>query len=453
VKPGGAGVSLKPSPMSRPALSTRLAGAAARHWLAGLALLVAARLAVPLAVYGAEGDTLPAVPRWDYVAQTGDAQGFYAAAREFIAAWSLLPRAAVAVVAVAAVAGVALGVREWRRRPERRAWLVVGGALGVALVAVVGILEMKPAGAAVFGWSLLWAVPMLPLRAAGALDWDSAFAVGFVLSLAINAVGIVAAAVAGARATGSRALGLLAGGLVAAWPLLVAPIAGESAWENGQWFVDVGLHLYTEPLSTALAMVALALLLKERLTPLALAGAGVLLSYATLVKLSNGLLVAGAVLLVARRVGPRRALPFLAGGLTFMPTVAAYWDLGYVQVFDNPQSWPTRPFSIENVVPGWRDSLVFHPHTLAIIVPLAVIGAWALRRRPWALVLLVAWVLVNAVFYSLYRNLPQHPRFLYGSLPALWILTAAGAGLVVRTGWAAATRGRAGPGPGARATQ
>lgn len=400
---------------------------AARWWPVVLALLVAARLAVPLVALAAHGHKVPALQRWDYTAQTGDAAGFYAASREFIAAWARLPHAVVALLAAAVAGGAWLLVREWRRRPERRWLLLAAGALGLGLVACAGIAKMEPPGAAVVGWSLLWAIPMLPLRAAHALDPDSAFAVGLVLSLAANAVGIVATAVAGLRATGSRGVGVLAGACVAAWPLLVEPIAGHGAWENGQWLVDTGLHLYTEPLSTALAAVALALLLAERTSALQLSLAGVLLGYATTVKLSNGLLVAGAVVLVWRRLGPRRTAPLLAGALALMPVVAVYWHLGYVQVFDNPQSWPTRPFSPANIVPGWRDSLVFHPHTLVVIVPLAALGAWALRRRGQALLLLGLWIAATAVFYSFYRNLPQHPRFLYGALPAFWVLEAAGA--------------------------
>ena len=69
------------------------------------------------------------------------------------------------------------------------------------------------------------------------------------------------------------------------------------------------------------------------------------------------------------------------------------------------------------------------------IVPLAAIGCWALRRRGWPLALVAAWLAVNPVFYSFFRNLPQHPRFLYASLPALWLLTAAGAAWLGRGAW------------------
>ena len=162
------------------------------------------------------------------------------------------------------------------------------------------MLATEPAGAAVVGWPLLWAVPLLPLRVAGVLDPDLAFAVGFPLSLAANAVSVVAIAHAGCHAAGRRAVGVAAAALFAFWPLLTRPLAGPSAWENGQWNVDVGLHLYTEPLSTALVAVVLALLLAPNLSELRLALAGALAGYATVVKVSNGFLAALALALVAR---------------------------------------------------------------------------------------------------------------------------------------------------------
>jgi hypothetical protein len=82
-------------------------------------------------------------------------------------------------------------------------------------------------------------------------------------------------------------------------------------------------------------------------------------------------------------------------------------------------------------VSSWTHSLVFTPHTLAIIVPFAVVGVAALMR-PWALALVLAFLLINPVFYSFYANTAQHPRFLYASLPELFVLWSAGLVLVVR---------------------
>jgi hypothetical protein len=48
---------------------------------------VLVRVAIPVAVLSASGNKLPGLPRYEYAGLTGDATGFYAATREFIAAW------------------------------------------------------------------------------------------------------------------------------------------------------------------------------------------------------------------------------------------------------------------------------------------------------------------------------------------------------------------------------
>ncbi|MBA2296495.1 MAG: hypothetical protein H0W14_00470, partial [Actinobacteria bacterium] len=156
-------------------------------------------------------------------------------------------------------------------------------------------------------------------------------AFAFPLALSANIAALVATAYAGFYATGRRAVGLTAAAALAIWPLLSAVVAGQSAWENGTWLVDTGLALYTEPLSTALVTVALALVLRSGRTDVQLALAGVLLSYATFVKLTNGFALALAVVLVAGFLGLRRALPLVAGSFSFVPALAAYWPIGYVR--------------------------------------------------------------------------------------------------------------------------
>jgi hypothetical protein len=303
----------------------------------------------------------------------------------------------------------------------------------VALALVAVVREVSPAGAAVIGWPLLWSVPLLPLRVLDLLDPDSAFAVGLPLQLAANAVTIVATAYAGLYASGRRGVGLGAAALFAFWPLLTRPLAGGGAWENGQWHVDVGLHLYTEPISTALVAVAVALLLSPRIDGVRLALAGAALGFATVVKVSNGFVGAAAVAILAWTLGLRRALPLALGGLAFLPLVAVYWPKGYPEIPNVPT------FSGAHVGRNWTDSLIFHPTTLAILLPLAVVGALVLRplRVP---ALLGAAVLANAAFYSFYEVTYLHPRFLFASLPALFVLQSAGAAAVL--GWLSPGRGR-----------
>ena len=51
-------------------------------------------------------------------------------------------------------------------------------------------------------------------------------------------------------------------------------------------------------------------------------------------------------------------------------------------------------------------------------------GRWRFR---WPRLALAAWILIPVVFYSFYRVTFEHPRFLFGALPAAFALWAAGA--------------------------
>jgi hypothetical protein len=397
------------------------------RWWGPLGLLAAVRVAIPVAVYADSGSRLPGLPRFDRPhalgGLSGDATGFYAATREFMAGWARMPRPLLALLALLALVAAATLVTAWRRRPSLRPWLAPAGACAFGLLVSVDVHWMKPSGAAVFGWPLAWALAELPFRAAGALTPAVAWDVAFALQLCFVALTVVAVAYLGRNASGRRWIGLTAAACWAFWPLLVGVIAGHHAWANAQWEVDAGLHGYSEPLSTLLVATAAALLLSPDATPLRLALAGCALSFATLTKLSNGLLAAAALVLVVLR---RQAWPeYLAGAVSLAPLVAVYWPLSYPKLFDNPQSWPRDPFDPAHVVTTWTHSSLFYPRTLLIVTPLAVLGAFALRR-PWALALVLVFVLLNPVFYSFYANTAQHPRFLYASLPFLFVLWAGG---------------------------
>lgn len=93
----------------------------------------------------------------------------------------------------------------------------------------------------------------------------------------------------------------------------------------------------------------------------------------------------------------RAALPYLAGALAFAPVVLVYWPKSYPKLYGNANSWPRDAFDVHHVVSSWTHSSIFTPHTLAIVVPLAVIGAFGLSR-PWTLALVLAFLLVNPVF-------------------------------------------------------
>ena len=404
-------------------------------WWGALALLVAVRLAIPLAAYAAGNSRLPGIPQFTRSARdgglTGDATGFYDATRDFMAAWGRMPRAVLALDALFALAAATAIVLAWRRRPDLRPWLTAAALGAFGLVICVDVHWMKATGAAVFGWPLVWALPMLAYRALGfGLSEHVAWDFGVAISLIVVGLTVLAVAYLGRNASGRRSVGLLAAACWTAWPLLVGLIAGHRAWANGQWDIDVGLHNYSEPLSTLLVTSAAALLLSTRLTQLRLTLAGCALSVATCVKVSNALPAAAALVFVVLRGRMRAGLAYAVGALAFAPVVLVYWPLSYPKLYDNPQSWPRDAFDLGHIVSSWTQSSIFRPQTLAIIVPLAVIGAFALSR-PWALALVVTFLLVNPVFYSFYANTAQHPRFLYASLPELFVLWAAGVAVLV----------------------
>jgi hypothetical protein len=358
----------------------------------------------------------------------GDATGFYSATREFLAGWARMPRPLLALLVVVALAVAAAFVLGWRRRPGLRPWLVPAAVCAFGLLVCVDVHWMEFSGAAVFGWPLVWALALAPFRAAGVLTHALAWDVALALQLCFVALTVVAVAHLGRNASGRRWVGLLSAAFWAVWPLLVGVVAGHGAWGNGQWEVDTGLHGYSEPLSTLLVATAAALLLSPALTDLRLGLAGCALSLATLTKLSNALLAALALVLVAVR---RRWAPYLAGALSLAPLVAVYWPLSYPKLFDNRHSWPRDPFDPAHVVTTWTHSSIFYPRTLLIVTPLAILGAFALRR-PWALALVLAFLLLNPVFYSFYANTALHPRFLYASLPFLFVLWAGGIEVIRR---------------------
>jgi hypothetical protein len=406
------------------------------RWWGPLGLLAAVRVAIPVAAYADRGSHLPGLPRFERSQAlgglSGDATGFYAATREFMAGWTRMPRPLLGLAVLAGLATIVACVVLWRRRPALRAWLAPALLCALGLLVCLDVHWMEPSGAAVFGWPLVWALAELPLRAAGALTHAAAWDVAFALQLGLVALTVVAVAYLGRNASGRRWIGVLAAAFWALWPLLVGVIAGHHAWANAQWEVDAGLHAYSEPLSTLLVATGAALLLAPQLTPLRASLAGCALSLATLTKLSNALLAAAALVLVLLR---RRPWPqYLAGTLSLAPLVGAYWPLSYPKLFDNPQSWPRDPFDPAHVVSTWTHSSIFFPRTLLIVTALAALGVLAIRR-PWALSLVLAFLLINPVFYSFYANTAKHPRFLYASLPFLFVLWAGSVETVRR--WAA----------------
>lgn len=387
-------------------------------------VLAAIRVAIPVVTLAFTGHDLPLLPPYDYDGLSGDAEGFYSAMRALMAAAAdVHPVAALLELVVIAAAWI-VARRCWQSPRTRWVALVVSAAavsIGLTLV----VLQLPGAtGAAVVGWSLVLAVPLLPFRVLGlGPGTDLTFAVGFTLSLACVAITTFATAALGSRVTGRREVGVVAAGVWALWPLLAAPLAGHSAWENSQWNVDVGLHLYTEPLSTALVTTALALVAVRAPSLTASCASGLLLGFATVVKLSNALLVAvAAAVLLASALGRRAAGVAVVASLVWTPLLFAYWPKGYVGMFGGQIAAEERPFAPANIGPGWADSLLFTPRLLTVLVPLVLAGLLLASRRGQAL--LGGSIVVTAAFYSLYEPFAQHPRFLYAVLPSAFVLVA-----------------------------
>ena len=403
-----------------------------RRWLLALAVLAGVRLAIPLLTLAFSGHALPGLPAYRFHPLNGDSFGFYDATREFISSLGRVNKPLLLLAVVLVAAATVGGIRLWRRSTGRR-WIAVllpAGALGLAVT--LPIHQMHPPGAAVFGWPLIWALPLIPIRAVGLLTPNVAFVVGLVLTLAALAVTVIATAYVGLYATGRRAVGLIGAGILAVWPLVSGQVVGHSAWENGQWNVDVGLHLYTEPISTALVVVSVALLLRPHTQQLGRAGAGLAIGYATAVKLTNGIVGLVLAVLVAQRQGLRKAAPYALGGLVSLPLVVAYWPKGYVGMFDGATSATSHPWELSYADDAWRHSLLFTPRFLLLLAPLFVIGCFAIRDR-WVLLVLCTPIFVNAVVYSFYYVTALHPRFLYVTLPFIFVLEAAGAVSLVET--------------------
>lgn len=414
---------------------------ARRWWLPVVGACVAFRIALPLAALAAGERGVPGQPAYDYGPYRGDATGFYAGTRELVSA---VARQAPLVIAVAAVtAAAAVAALLLHRRARIPGWValsapVLTAGAGLALV----VRGMVPTGTGTLGWPLVWSIPVFPLRVLGAANPDTAYAAGLVLSLlAIGAI-VVATAYLGLFATGSPAVGATAAALFAAWPFVSRAVAGPTAWENGTWETDVGLHLYSEPLSTATVTVVLALALAPRApSPMRSWTIGLLAGLAVLVRLSNFLVALAVALFLLWRSGVRSAVAAALAGLASLPAIVAFWQVGYTPFLLEEGQFPVYAFALDHVGESWGESLLWHPTTLLVLAPLALVGLAAVRRP--AALLLGASVASTAVFYSLYYMTAQHPRFLFAVLPALLVLEAAGAvALVRRPRSGAGSRGR-----------
>lgn len=399
-------------------------------WVSVLAGLVLIRVLIPLAVLANTPGKLPLLPSYTYAPLGGDSYGFYEAVANIFAAVQGVLGGWIGVASLALmICLITAAFILWRGGVR---WLaVLLPAFGLCLILGVVVHDMAPPGAGVVGWPLLWALALSPLSVFHvSLTPDRAFPAGLAVTLLANAATVVATALIGFRATGRRSVGLIAAALYASWPLWVGLVAGQQAWQNGQWSDDTGLSLYAEPVSTALVAVAVAILLRNRVDHMAAAAAGLLLGIATAVKLTNGPIAGVLAVIIALRDGASRTLALALGGLVSAPIVVGYWSNGYV----DPSVGGVKLGALYQwrfVSLNARTSTIFTGTMLLVLVPLAVIGvcllAGWLRRT-----IFIAPIAVTIASYCAYYVTNQHPRFYYVILPLVFVLQASGLILILQ---------------------
>jgi hypothetical protein len=362
---------------------------------------------------------LPGFPRYRYNPLEGDAYGYYSALRELLETWRRDARIMLPLALVVAAAFVLL----WRRshRPVVR---ILAGIWACGIVSAVLVERIRFTGAAQIGWSLVWSVLLLPYRAVGLpLDPGVAFGFGLALSLVCNALTVVMTYELGRLATRRQDVALGAAALVALWPLLMLLDPDHTSAQNGTWQILLGLSMYTEPLSTALVLTGLVVVLRRSGAGADAALGGALLGLAALVRVSNGLIAVCLIVALLLRGDRSRAVVTSAGGLAFLPALVLFWPKGYPSL--KPPIYPAHPFRLAYARHAWSDSLLWHPSVLLAIVPIALLGLFAVRRG--VAMLLLAVVAVTATLYTFYELTPMHPRFLFVVVPLVFVLWAAGA--------------------------
>lgn len=391
-----------------------------KRCVAALAFL---RIAPAIVALGADGRSLPLIPGYSYGPPEGDTYGFYAAAREFISAWTRVPLALAAPGALLLLLMVVAAVRCWAR--GSRAVAIAIAATAGGLFTCLAIREMTPTGAGAVGWPIVWSIPLFPLRVLQAVSYHAAFYTGVVILLAANIVTVIATAWI-ARALLRARFALVAPALLVAWPFVMRVVEGTGSGVYGAWLVDAGLALYSEPLSTALVTVALAAVICRPERVAAAASAGAAMGLATCARVSNAT-IAGCLFVVLLLRSWRVSAFYAWAGLGVVSIAAVFWSRGYSSFSNAPSDQaPFGLFSWHYLTRSWQDSTVFDWRMLALLLPLPLLGIWRLRRRPSDLLALVGSIVTTAVFYSAYYITALHPRFLFVVLPPLFVLAAAG---------------------------
>jgi hypothetical protein len=394
-------------------------------FVSAIAALVVLRVLIPVAVLAASPRRFPLLPAYHYAPLNGDSFAYYQAVTNMFASFNGVFEGWIGVGSAGLL--VSFCAAAWILWGSGVRWLaILLPALAISLILAVLVHDTASPAAGVIGWPLAWALPLLPFPLLHlSVTPDRAFPPGLALSLIANAATVIATARIGLRVSGRRSIGLTAAGLYATWPIWVGVVAGEQAWQNGQWLIDVGLHLYTEPLSTALFVVSLDLLLDPRASASVAVVAGLLVGFDTAVKLTNGFLAAALLILVVLRSGWRSGAIFGLGAIVSVPIVVGYWPQGYARPsFGNHVDGGL--YQLRFVSMNARTSTIFTGVMLLVLLPLALVGLAQIRGWFFRSILVVP-IVVTIASYCAYYYTAQHPRFYYVVLPLVFVLQAAGA--------------------------
>lgn len=409
-----------------------------RAFKLSVAALAVLRILPAIVVAVANGRSLPLLPGYAYGPPNGDTYGFYAAAREFISSWRHLSRPVLALAVLILVIVLALAGRVWRR--GKRTEAVTTAAVGLALFTCLGVRQMGFTGAGAVGWPIVWSVPLFPLRVAGHLGYHAAYYIALVILLACNVVTIVATAAIGRRLLPAP-YALIGPALLVVFPTFMRLVDGTGRVVYGTWLTDSGQIAYSEPLSTALVVVALALIVTRPTNPTAAALAGALAGFSVAVRVSNAPVAAVFFLALALHRRARPVVIYTLTGIGTLTIALAFWSKGYASFPGGKSAQaPYGLFSIHYLRRSWADSAVFDWKMLAILLPLPVLGVVLLRTRIPDAVALAGTVVVTAALYSVYYITALHPRFLLVALPPLFVLAAAGVAELMRLGLGRAPR-------------
>ena len=153
--------------------------------------------------------------------------------------------------------------------------------------------------------------------------------------------------------------------------------------------------------------------------------AGLALGFSTAVKLTDGLIAAAVVAIVAIRDSIAWAVLVVLGGLISLPILLGYWAHGYANDNEGVAVPVGGRYQWRFVHQNLTGSTIFTPWMLLLLLPLAAIGLASLRNR-FGRALLVVPIGVTVIAYATYFWTAQHPRFFYVVMPAVFILQAGG---------------------------